>query len=130
MSFLKTLVGMALDVAQGRNFEFETAQFTGVCMDENENIYDGFAPEGVTIAHYEIKYPVFGRPDRTNWYEFPNGEQPDPAELAGATMEIRYDEDNPFFYEAVGKVIPRDESNHDDHNKKSFLSNFRFRFQF
>ena len=40
MGFLKTLVGMALDIAQDRTWRFEDAEFTGVCIDQNDNEYD------------------------------------------------------------------------------------------
>lgn len=109
MGFLKTLVGMALDIAQGRSWSFETAEFTGVCKDKDNNVYDKFVPEGVVITEYEIRYYVFGKGNRQNWYTFPHGETPDPAELAGATMEIRYDDDSPLFYDVVGEVRPRSE---------------------
>ena len=120
MSLFKTLIGMALDIAQGRKFRFETAEFTGVCIDKNNNIYDKIVPEGIEISHYEITYHVFGRGNRTNWYQFPKGEQPDPAELAGATIAIRYDEDDPFFFTAVGEVRSREESTQNRRPERDF----------
>ena len=125
MSFLKTLLGMALDVAQGRTWRFETAEFTGACVDKNNNVYDKIVPEGTEIMYYQIRYSVFGRGSKLNWYAFPHGETPDPAELAGAMIPIRYDEDDPLFFDAVGKIIPKGSRK----PSKSFLSNFQFRIQ-
>ena len=78
------------------------------------------------IKAYEIKYYVFGKGDRTNWYIFPKGEMPDPAELEGATMEIRYDDESPSFYNKVGEIKPRGE----ERPSRPLSSAFRFRIQF
>ena len=126
MGLFKTIIGMALDIAQGRTWSFETAEFTGVCKDKNNNIYDKFVPEGTVISEYQITYHVFGRNNRLNWYKFPNGEMPDPAELAGSTIAIRYDEEDPFFYDAFGEVRPRGEQI----LPKLPESNIRFRIGF
>ena len=94
--------------------------------DINYNIYDKTVPEGTVISEYQIKYHVFGRSDRLNWYKFPNGEMPDPAELAGSTMEIRYDEEEPLFYDVISEVFPKDERVQPIQPR----SNFRFRIEF
>ena len=39
MSLFKSLIGMALDIAQGRTWDFTDAEFTGVCKDINNNLY-------------------------------------------------------------------------------------------
>ena len=78
------------------------------------------------IKAYEIKYYVFGKGDRTNWYIFPKGEMPDPAELEGSTIEIRYDDESPSFYDAVGEIKPRGE----ERPSRPLSSAFRFRIQF
>ena len=110
MGLFKSLIGMALDIAQGRTWSFTDAEFTGVCKDKNNNLYDKIVPEGTVIDEYLITYHVPGRRDLVNWYKFPKGEMPDPAELAGCTIEIRYDESEPLFYDAVGEVRPRGEA--------------------
>ena len=126
MGFLKTIIGMALDVAQGRSWRFEDAEFTGICRDINNNIYDKIVPEGTMISEYEFTYHVFGRGNRTGWYKFPNGEMPDPAEMAGSTIGIRYDEDDPFFYDTVGEVRAKGEGP----QPRPLGSSFRYKIQF
>ena len=54
---------------------------------------------------YEITYTtIYGR-EMHEWYVFPDGSTPDPASLAGTTMEIRYLESRPDLFE--NKADPR-----------------------
>ena len=78
-----------------------TATFTGVCVDQANNIYHLSVPEGVTPFAYEIKYKGFGRGEVTAWHMFLDGSTPDPGKLAGTTMEIRFRQDDPQIFEPV-----------------------------
>ncbi|MBQ6518429.1 MAG: hypothetical protein IJI14_06900 [Anaerolineaceae bacterium] len=49
-----------------------------------------------------MSYPVGGR-TVTAWYMYPNGVTPDPKQLAGTTMQIRYREDEPDLFEKAEK---------------------------
>ncbi len=95
MDFFKVLSDIASFGAPARKWIDSTATFTGLAVDKDNNFLKG--SEGVPFA-YEMSYPVGGR-TVIAWYMFPNGETPDPKQLAGTTMPIRYREDEPDLFE-------------------------------
>ncbi len=100
MNLLK-LIGGVLDIVQGTRWADSTATFTGVFKDKDDHKYDKVVPEGVTPHSYEIRYHTFEKGELSFWFIFDHGETPDPAALAGTTMKIKYDRNDPHFINVV-----------------------------
>ena len=94
MNILKIVEGV-MNIVQGNRWCFVTAEFTGAFHDKAGNTYSQQVPEGVIPYSYELRYHIFERGDLSYWYIFEKGKKPDPASLAGTTIKIKYDRDDP-----------------------------------
>ena len=107
MNLFKTLASMISFGFDG--WHNATATFTGECMDLGHEDKDvnlilkletADPSKGVSSLVYQVTYEAYGREIKA-WYHFPNGEDPDPKELAEKTMEIRFLEKDPHLFEKV-----------------------------
>jgi len=73
-----------------------TAVFSGKCG--KATIRTKLGPRAAKYNAYEIVYDVNGK-SQSGWYSFYPLEDPDPQELAGTTMQIRYRKGKPYIFE-------------------------------
>jgi hypothetical protein len=112
MNLLKKLADV-ISFADGERWHPSIATFTGNTrdLDPNDDLikwakkveklpFIGTAMGGVSMHLYEVTYDAYGEEIHA-WYGFPNGEQPDPGELAGTTVKIRFKESDPDLFELV-----------------------------
>ena len=74
-----------------------TAYFTGECSKAVRHTKTGYRPAEHNV--YKIKYKV-GYKERTGWYEFNPLPDPDPEEIKGTEIKIRYKKSRPWIFEA------------------------------
>ena len=79
-----------------RKWETAEAVFTGKC--EKAAVRTRMGPRPAAYNAYEIAYEANGVQCR-GWYTFHPLEDPDPKELAGSTMMIRYRKNKPYIFE-------------------------------